>query len=416
MEVNFLSFTSYRGGAAKATFRFLKAIEQNNIKIQWYTIEKNLYNYSFIKTPSFLSRMIHKFFWYLSGGVVFIFIKNNKNKQSLNLFGSNFAKNMINKSSLIHVHWINNETLNINDFKLLSNKSIITLHDEWFYCGCEHHALKDEELSRVLYGVDSLKTYLGLSDMIFLLKEKKYKELKNVIFTVPSNWMKERAQQSLLLSKSDIRVIPNPINIEVFKQNQVDNIIVPNFLKKSDFVLLFGAVDGDVTDIKGFSILLKTLKIISSDYNISKKLKILTFGSNKKGYSEYYGIQSYSFGYINDEYLLTQLYSLASITVVPSKIESFGQVAAESLSCETPVLAFNYSGLTDIVKHKENGFLAEPFSSNSLAEGIKWFYSLNKRELERLGANGRRHIEESFSDKIVGSKLIKLYNEILKID
>jgi glycosyltransferase involved in cell wall biosynthesis len=414
MKINFLSFTSHRGGAAKATLRLIKALEKKNITIEWFTVEKNLNKYSFVQTPDFSNRIIHKFFWYLSQLISVLFTKNKETKQSLNLFGSSFCKKVIKNSSLIHVHWINNETLSIYDFKLLSGKSIITLHDEWFYCGSEHHALDDETFSKVIYGVDKFKKVFDVSDKIFILKEKKYKFIKDVIFTVPSSWMKERAQQSLLLKGFDIRVVPNPITVNIFRHKESDNIVLPEFFSEDDFIILFGGVDGDTADIKGFSILLEALNIISKEKNDYKNLKIITFGSRKKGYTNYSGIPAFSFGYIKDENLLAQLYSLSSITVVPSKAESFGQVAAESLSCETPVLAFNYSGLTDIVKHKKNGYLAAPFLPSSLAEGIKWLYNLDKNELNNLGRNGRKHIGNNFSEKIVGEKLLKLYQEILE--
>jgi glycosyltransferase involved in cell wall biosynthesis len=51
------------------------------------------------------------------------------------------------------------------------------------------------------------------------------------------------------------------------------------------------------------------------------------------------------------------LYAQASCTLVPSRDEGFGMVAAESLLCETPVVASDSGGLPDIVRPGENGAL-----------------------------------------------------------
>ena len=57
---------------------------------------------------------------------------------------------------------------------------------------------------------------------------------------------------------------------------------------------------------------------------------------------------------------MATIYSAADIFLIPSRIESFGQTAAEAQSCGTPVIGFDIGGLRDIVTHNKNGFLIEP--------------------------------------------------------
>ena len=50
------------------------------------------------------------------------------------------------------------------------------------------------------------------------------------------------------------------------------------------------------------------------------------------------------------------------------------------IACGTPVVGFNIGGLEDIVVNKSNGYLAEPFNTKDLANGIEWIINNNKKE------------------------------------
>jgi glycosyltransferase involved in cell wall biosynthesis len=116
-------------------------------------------------------------------------------------------------------------------------------------------------------------------------------------------------------------------------------------------------------------------------------------------------------GTINDESLLPSLYSAADITVVPSEYETFGQIVAESMACETPVVAFNNSGPKEIIDHKINGYLANYLSADDLASGIYW--SLKEANLNELKHNARKKIIDCFSEDVIAKKYYTLYNSVL---
>jgi len=55
---------------------------------------------------------------------------------------------------------------------------------------------------------------------------------------------------------------------------------------------------------------------------------------------------------------LAKIYSECILTICPQKYEMFGYVVAESVSCGTPVLAFNCMGIAEIITHSRLGYLA----------------------------------------------------------
>ena len=50
---------------------------------------------------------------------------------------------------------------------------------------------------------------------------------------------------------------------------------------------------------------------------------------------------------------LTEIYSASDLLVVPSLVEAFGQVALEAASCNLPTVAFNDTGLSEIIVIKK---------------------------------------------------------------
>ena len=98
-----------------------------------------------------------------------------------------------------------------------------------------------------------------------------------------------------------------------------------------------------------------------------------------------------NFGKINSNIKMSNIYSAADIFVIPSRMESFGQTAAEAQSCGTPVVGFNIGGLRDIVKNNKNGFLIEPFNSKKMALAIEDLLTKEEKfiKFSKSSKNGR---------------------------
>lgn len=81
------------------------------------------------------------------------------------------------------------------------------------------------------------------------------------------------------------------------------------------------------------------------------------------------------------------LLGAARLAVVPSRAETFGMVALESLACGTPVLAFNIPGLREVIA-PGCGWLVEPFDVGALAAELVKRYSADA-DLAAAGLAGR---------------------------
>jgi glycosyltransferase involved in cell wall biosynthesis len=69
------------------------------------------------------------------------------------------------------------------------------------------------------------------------------------------------------------------------------------------------------------------------------------------------------------------LFAGATLCVVPSRREGFGNVVVEAMAAGVPVLAAACRGPAALIQHGRNGFLVEPGSSEALADEIAMLLS-----------------------------------------
>lgn len=345
----------------------------------------------------------------------------NPIKHCLNFFSYSPALKTFEayKDGIFHFNWINNDTLSIFDFNKIPPYSIITLHDEWFYCGSEHYYnVNDRNLDFVTGYQFFKKGLVGINwnYLIWKIKFSKLSKRKDLIFTVPSTWMGERASGSLILKNSDIRLLPNPIDTTIFapsSPSEVSDYKSSLNLQNDDIIIAFGAIGGAKNSAKGVVFLKDALKLLQQELPSStiNRIKVLIFGGKKENKILKSEFDEISLGFISEPRKLALIYSACDFIVVPSIVESFGQVAAEALACETPVVCFNSSGLKDIVLDLETGILVKEFSSKFLSEKLIQMIFLSSNERKLLGKRGRQHVLNNFSIPVISKKYLELLKE-----
>jgi glycosyltransferase involved in cell wall biosynthesis len=401
----FISYSLGKGGAAIAAYNFL-------------TLAKGMLGYEIQSVSQDSAGLIH----YLKRVVCWILGKlqkdNNPTKHSLNLFSYPPVLQIFRKEkgSMFHIHWINNDTLSIKDFKKIPAGSILTLHDEWLYCGAEHYYKTDDPILDFVGGYKREKKGLSGINWNYFIWRKKCSTLqgrKDLIFTVPSTWMLERAKRSQILKKSTVVLLPNSIDTKVFSPAANESILAFRSslsIAENDVVISFGAIDGTKNFLKGHQILSEALGLLEKKLSSSEKkgLTFLSFGGKQKGKYLINGFPVISLGHIDSKPDLALMYSSSDVVVVPSLIESFGQVAAEALATETPVICFKVSGLLDIVEESRSGLLAEPYLASSLADQLENLIRMPRSARKTMGKNGREHVVRNFSREVIAIKYLEV--------
>ena len=108
---------------------------------------------------------------------------------------------------------------------------------------------------------------------------------------------------------------------------------------------------------------------------------------------------------------MKEIYSMISCTIHASYYaEGMSNALLESLACGRPIITTDKPGCRELVRDGINGYLIKQKDSKDLIEKVERFLSLPVEERRKMGLEGRRLVEESFSRDIV----IKKYVEVIE--
>lgn len=409
MKILIVNTSDIDGGAARAAYRLHNALLNQNIYSQMLVQNKISDDFTVITEDSKLRKNLIKFNPHIDS-VPIRFYKNRIGtlfSPSWFSFGNIVEKiNEINPD-IVHLHWICNGLLTIEDISKIKAPIIWTLHDNWAFTGgchimweCEHYQKECGECF-----VLASKKKNDLSHKVFLKKNKVFSKIENLNIVGVSHWLTNSSKKSALFKKRKHFTIGNAIDTNVYKPfNKVKARELWN-LPQNKKLVLFGAMSTTSDINKGFTYLSDALMKITN-----KDIEFVIFGSSKPQDEHNFEFKTHYLGKLSDDISLVTLYSLVDVMLVPSRQEAFGQTASEAMACGTPVVAFKTTGLLDIIDHKVNGYLAKPFESEDLAHGIEWV--LNAQNYDELCQNAREKVVKEFDSKVVAQKYYKLYKSV----
>lgn len=88
----------------------------------------------------------------------------------------------------------------------------------------------------------------------------------------------------------------------------------------------------------------------------------------------------------------------AKILVLPSTREGFGLVVAEANACQVPAIAYNKTGVEDVIINDKTGFLVEQRDVNALAIKVQKILKDNSLR-KKMGISARKHMGDFSWDK-----------------
>lgn len=328
------------------------------------------------------------------------------------MYGGNYfsTKKFLNEikrinPDIVHIHCTN--SFIINNFKLFSflgknnYKVVITLHAEYLYTGgcgnslnCNKWKTGCGQCPNLKYATRSIfkdKTNYNLKTMCDSINTI---SIQNRRIVAVSDWVKNRAKQSIVFKNDDIITINNGIDENIFNCQNITKV-----QNNSEYLCLYLTPNFKNTenDVKGSVEFLKLAASLSD-----QKIHFIVAGKNTSNYDFSKHKNITYIGEVKTEQKLADLYNKVDLTLLLSKSETFSMVTAESISCGTPVVGYQAGGPETIA--------CPPWGTFVKQGDIKALKTVICSKLDKLQIKDKR---KDYSKNEMCKKYINVYKDLI---
>lgn len=310
---------------------------------------------------------------------------------------------------IVHLHNLHSNYINLNmilNYLAKNNiKTVVTLHDCWFYTGgCFHYtAVGCTRWMEQCGDCPNLKreciSYLK-DNTIKILQDRKnfFGQIKNLYLVGVSKWIEEEAKKTVFAGRPSTYIY-NGVDTEFFKP------VFSDFRKKyclEGKFLILGMANKFFLDINR-----ETFNVIIN--NLEEDERLIIVGCNQKQIDslpeKVIGIP-----YVFDRTELRIIYSACDVFVNCTREESLSLVNVEAQACGTPVITYASTG----VKETVDGYCGFAVKVGEPLEIVKKIREVRKMDYKALSHNCRMWVCDTFEVRKNYQKYIELYENIRK--
>jgi len=310
-------------------------------------------------------------------------------------------------ADVVHLHWVSG-LVSTRVLRKIKKPVVWTLRDMWPFTGGCHHSLECDRYTKSCGSCPQLRSTRERDLTRFILRHKQASLPENIRIVGISRWMSDCASKSAVFRECQVTTISNNIDTRLFSPLPKKLAKQALGLDEDQKIVLVGA--RNVASVyKGFDLFLEAVGGMTKE-----NIRVVLFGNAEEGVLDALGVPTTNLGFLSDAIALRLAYSAADVFVVPSRVDAFGKTLVEAMSCGTPVVCFNATGPKDIVEHRLNGYLAEPFSPVDLAHGIQWVLDQPSETYAEMCRSARMRAELCFDSQVIAKEYLALYHDALR--
>jgi len=413
MNVLLVSTYDIEGGAARAAYRLHQGLQGKGISSKMLVQDKSSNDVTVFAPKTRLDQGIARARLTLDALPLKFYRKRDSSTFSLQWLPDGIVPKITQlEPDVINLHWIGEAFLQAEAIAKFDKPLVWTLHDMWAFTGGCHYNQDCDRYTASCGACPQLGSSKDwdLSRWVWQRKAKTWKDL-NLTIVCPSSWLAECARTSSLFKDVPVEVIPYGLDTGKYKplNRQVARELL--HLPQDKQLVLFGALKATSDKRKGFHLLQPALQDLSKS-GWQEGLELVIFGSSAPDKPLDLGFKTHYLGTLSDDLSLALVYSAADVFVLPSTQDNLPNTVLEAIACGTPCVAFNIGGMPDMIEHQKNGYLAQPYKIEDLAQGIAWVLE-NKERHRKLGDRAREKAEQEFTLEIQARRYLSLFTEIL---
>lgn len=223
----------------------------------------------------------------------------------------------------------------------------------------------------------------------YIEKKKLFNEIPNLNIIVPSFWLKDKVEKSFM-KDYPIHVIPNGIDLSVFKYNKESNFRKKYNLENKKLLL---GVASNWSDSKGLNEFIELTKILPNNY------QLILVGLSKRQVKKYSNISNLTtIEKTKNKQELVDIYSTVDLFINLSKEETFSLVTLESLACNTPVIIYKNTPMEEFVNESNSVIISEKLDLEDIEKGL----ILKHKQYDYI---------KKYDIKVFQKNIIDLYNK-----
>lgn len=192
--------------------------------------------------------------------------------------------------------------------------------------------------------------------------------------------------------KTPITIVPNGINLEIFKplENRVE-LRARYDWRPDDFIILFSLRRGDskLEVVKNYPLAQEVISILNADEKSNVRLEIISNKTHQQ---------------------MNELFNAADCLLLTSLHEGSPNIVKEAMGCNLPIVSVNCGDVQARLISVENSFVSAAYDANELAQLCRIVRESGKR------SNGRNVItNQGLDSRSVAEYLLRLFSSLLEI-